>query len=286
MRTSVYRSMLFAGAAALALTTGAAFAQGTPQDHGGTVGAPQEHGGVAQPRASQSPSNATTSMGNAGKADHSAQGTNEQRSGSLQQKGAQRNEQGANRSAEENRPGNAHNAQNKNDKGNEQHAQYEKNKNSERSNNQAIRSSEQRQNGITTNNRAERQNPKKNRATAEQRSNQRNATTQQQRAAEQLERNGRLQSNASGVNVKLNDQQRNEIRTTVIDKSGAPRVGHVDFDVAVGTVVPREHVHVVPVPETLVRIEPEWRGYLYFVYEDDVVIVNPHDMKIVAVLAV
>ena len=284
MRKSMYRSMLFASAAAFALTTGASFAQGTTPDHGGTASAAQERGGVAQPHVSQSPSNATKPMGNAGRAEHSAQGTSELRSGSLQQKGAQGNEQGANRSAEENRPGNA--AQNKNDKGNEQHAQYGNNRKSEPKNNQAIRSSEQNQNGATTNNRAERQNRETNRSTAEQRSNERNSTPQQQRAAEQLERNGRLQSNASGVNVKLNDEQRNEIRTTVIDKSGAPRVGHVDFDVAVGTVVPREHIHVVPVPETLVRIEPEWRGYLYFVYEDDVVIVNPRDMKIVAVLAV
>ena len=41
---------------------------------------------------------------------------------------------------------------------------------------------------------------------------------------------------------------------------------------------------VVPVPNTLVQIEPRWRGFLYFVYEDEVVIVNPHDMKIVAVV--
>ena len=49
----------------------------------------------------------------------------------------------------------------------------------------------------------------------------------------------------------------------------------------VGTVIPRGRIHVVPVPETLVRIEPEWRGFLYFVYEDEVVVVNPRDMKIV-----
>jgi Protein of unknown function (DUF1236) len=54
--------------------------------------------------------------------------------------------------------------------------------------------------------------------------------------------------------------------------------------VTVGTVIPRSKIHVVPVPETLVRIEPEWRGFLYFVYEDEVVIVNPTDMKIVAVV--
>jgi len=102
-------------------------------------------------------------------------------------------------------------------------------------------------------------------------------------AAEQ--RNGTEGSHAApGVNVQLNEQQRTEIRTTVINAHGAPRVSHVDFDVTVGTVVPRERIHVVPVPETLVRIEPEWRGFLYFVYEDEVVIVSPDDMKIVAVV--
>jgi hypothetical protein len=94
-----------------------------------------------------------------------------------------------------------------------------------------------------------------------------------------------LQGNASGMNVQLNEQQRNEIRTSVIDARGAPRISHVDFDVTVGTVIPRGKIHVVPVPETLVRIEPEWRGFLYFVYEDEIVIVNPNDMKIVAVVS-
>jgi Protein of unknown function (DUF1236) len=89
-----------------------------------------------------------------------------------------------------------------------------------------------------------------------------------------------------GADVQLNDQQRTKIRDTVIDAHGAPRVGHVDFDVRVGTVVPRRDIHVVRVPETLVQIEPEWRGFLYFVYEDEVVVVNPRDMRIVAVLTV
>jgi hypothetical protein len=95
-----------------------------------------------------------------------------------------------------------------------------------------------------------------------------------------------LQGNATGMNIRLNEQQRSEIRTTVINAHGAPRVSQVDFDVTVGTVIPRGNIHIVPVPETLVRIEPEWRGFLYFVYEDEVVIVNPHDMKIVAVVPV
>lgn len=95
-----------------------------------------------------------------------------------------------------------------------------------------------------------------------------------------------LQGNASGMNVQLNDEQRTQIRTTVIEGRGAPRVGNVNFDVAVGTVIPRGSIHVVPVPETLVHIEPAWRGFLYFVYQDEVVIVNPRGMRIVAVVNV
>jgi hypothetical protein len=98
-------------------------------------------------------------------------------------------------------------------------------------------------------------------------------------------RNG-LNANASGTNVQLSEQQRTEFRRTIIDARGAPKVGHVDFDVAVGTVVPRDRIHVVPVPDTLVQIEPSWRGFLYFVYTDEIVVVNPHDMRIVAVLMV
>ena len=86
--------------------------------------------------------------------------------------------------------------------------------------------------------------------------------------------------------VNLTSEQRTRIRDTVIDARGAPRVDNVDFNLNVGTVVPRERVHVVRVPETLVRIDRQWRGYDYFIVGDQVVIVDPHDMRIVAVLDV
>jgi hypothetical protein len=97
---------------------------------------------------------------------------------------------------------------------------------------------------------------------------------------------GERGARGAGGNVALNDQQRTQIRDTIINSRGAPRVGSVDFDVNVGTVVPRGHLHLVRVPETLVRIDPGWRGFLYFVYNDEVVIVDPHDMRIVEVLPV
>ena len=93
-----------------------------------------------------------------------------------------------------------------------------------------------------------------------------------------------LQGNASGMNHQLSNEQRDRIRNTVINAPGAPRAENVNFGVTVGTVIPRGSIHVVPVPATLVEIEPRWRGFLYFVWMDDVVIVNPRDMRIVAVV--
>jgi hypothetical protein len=62
-------------------------------------------------------------------------------------------------------------------------------------------------------------------------------------------------------------------------------VTNVNFDIRIGTVVPRT-VRVAPVPVTLVEIEPRWRGYMYFVYSDEIIIVEPRTLKIVAVLEV
>jgi Protein of unknown function (DUF1236) len=94
------------------------------------------------------------------------------------------------------------------------------------------------------------------------------------------------QRGGGAANVSLNEQQRTQIRETVINSRSAPRVSSVDFSVNIGTVVPRGHLHLVRVPETLIRIEPRWRHYLYFVYNDEIVIVNPHNMRIIDVLPV
>ena len=60
---------------------------------------------------------------------------------------------------------------------------------------------------------------------------------------------------------------------------------NVNFDIKIGTVVPRT-VRVAPLPPTLITIEPEWRGYMYFVYNDEIIVVNPRTLAIVAVLEV
>jgi len=99
-----------------------------------------------------------------------------------------------------------------------------------------------------------------------------------------------LQGNAgaaAGGTVRLTTEQRTNIRQTVIDAPNAPRVGRVPFGVRVGTAIPGDfNVNFVPVPETLVSIDPAWGSYMYFVWRHDVVIVNPATRTIVAVLPV
>jgi len=121
------------------------------------------------------------------------------------------------------------------------------------------------------------------------------ATSEQNQGAQGQQRNQRssaepgherAQGAGNGTNVQLSAEQRTQIREKVVEGRGAPRVAHVNFDLTVGTVVPRGGVEIVPVPETLVEIQPAWQGFLYFVYEDEVVIVDPNDMEIVAVVPV
>jgi hypothetical protein len=84
--------------------------------------------------------------------------------------------------------------------------------------------------------------------------------------------------------VNLTSEQRTQIRQQVLAGSNVPRASNVNFSVSVGTVVPTS-VHVVVLPPVIVNVHPQWRGYRYFVYEDQIIIIdNGH--RIVAVLVV
>jgi hypothetical protein len=107
-----------------------------------------------------------------------------------------------------------------------------------------------------------------------------------QGAAETREgaKQGAAERPMASKNVSLTTEQKTTIRTTVLTSS-APRVTNVNFDIKVGVVIPRT-VRVAPLPVTIVEIEPEWRGYMYFVSGDEIIIVEPRSLRIVAVLVV
>jgi len=114
------------------------------------------------------------------------------------------------------------------------------------------------------------------------REQERQGQTQERGNVQQGAREGERGGNAS---VSLTTEQRTRIRDTVLKERDAPRVGHVDFSIREGTVIPRT-VHVVEIPRVILDIHPQWRGYKYFIVNDELVIVEPDTLRIVAVLPV
>ena len=84
--------------------------------------------------------------------------------------------------------------------------------------------------------------------------------------------------------MNLSSEQRTQIHA-VIGRNSAARVEHVDFSLSVGVRVPRT-VHVVVLPEEVVRIVPEYRGFKYIIVRDEIVILDPETLEIVAILPV
>ena len=60
---------------------------------------------------------------------------------------------------------------------------------------------------------------------------------------------------------------------------------NVNFNISVGAVVPAS-VRFHPVPARIVEIYPEWRGYNYVRVRDQILVIDPATLEIVAVLDV
>jgi uncharacterized protein DUF1236 len=86
------------------------------------------------------------------------------------------------------------------------------------------------------------------------------------------------------TSVTLTQEQKTRVRETVLQGGSAPRVNNVNFQVRVGTVVPTS-VRVVEVAPVLIEVHPEWRGFFYFIVNDQIIIVD-RNHHIVAVLDV
>jgi hypothetical protein len=81
---------------------------------------------------------------------------------------------------------------------------------------------------------------------------------------------------------KLSTEQRTKI-TTVIKSQNVRPVTNVNFSISVGTRVPR-NVGFHPLPAEIVTVYPDWRGYEFFLVSDQIIVVNPRTLEIVAVI--
>lgn len=86
----------------------------------------------------------------------------------------------------------------------------------------------------------------------------------------------------SGSGAKLSTEQRTKI-TTVIRGQRVQPEANVNFNISVGTRVPKS-VRFHPLPSEIITIYPDWRGYQFFLVGDQIVVVNPRTLEIVAVL--
>ena len=87
----------------------------------------------------------------------------------------------------------------------------------------------------------------------------------------------------AGAGAKLTSEQRTKI-STAFRSQHVESVNNVNFTVSVGTRVPREGVHFTTVPESVVAIYPQWRGYDYIVVHEKIVIIDPHTYEIVEII--
>ena len=107
---------------------------------------------------------------------------------------------------------------------------------------------------------------------------------QQKQQAEQPQRKQQQQAERDG-RQRLSQQQRTSVRER-IRQSGdldRARVSSVNFNVSVGTRVP-SGISLVPLPAVIVEEVPAYRGYVYFVVRDELVIVQPSTQVIVDVI--
>jgi hypothetical protein len=96
--------------------------------------------------------------------------------------------------------------------------------------------------------------------------------------------NGTAPNKASGgASVQLSQEQRGKIQTIIGHNRDVARVDNVNFNITVGTTVPRT-VHVAVLPVEVVTVVPEYRGFDYIIVGDQLLIIDPNTMEIVAVL--
>jgi hypothetical protein len=102
-------------------------------------------------------------------------------------------------------------------------------------------------------------------------------TTQSQTGQSQTTTTGQ-----AGAGAKLSTEQRTQISSVIRGQRVQPAT-NVNFSISVGTRVPR-NVGFHPLPREVVTIYPQWRGYEFFLVNNQIIVVNPRTLEIVDVI--
>jgi hypothetical protein len=86
----------------------------------------------------------------------------------------------------------------------------------------------------------------------------------------------------SSGGASLTTEQRTKISTTIRQSNVRP-VTNVNFNISVGTVVPRS-VTLHALPAAVIEVYPEWRPYRFILVGDEILVIDPATHRIVAIL--
>jgi Protein of unknown function (DUF1236) len=85
-----------------------------------------------------------------------------------------------------------------------------------------------------------------------------------------------------GAAVELNSRQQTSV-VAALRSEPVQRIDRVDFVLSVGTTIP-DYLGLNPVPESIVEIVPQYRGYDFVMVRDEIIIIEPRTRRIVTVL--
>jgi hypothetical protein len=86
-----------------------------------------------------------------------------------------------------------------------------------------------------------------------------------------------------GAPAALSTEHHAQFRETIRNEKVTP-LNDVRFSVTIGEAVPRT-IHLNRLPAPILEYAPQYRGYEYILVGDDILIVDPRTLKIIAVIA-
>lgn len=110
-------------------------------------------------------------------------------------------------------------------------------------------------------------------------------TATQSQPSQPSQPSGAATQSQSGVTIDA--QKQASIQQSVLSARNAPRVSNVNFAISTGTVVP-SHVRFVSISTFPILVEtfPIYRDHVFFIVEDEIVILEPRTRRIVEVVPV
>jgi len=90
---------------------------------------------------------------------------------------------------------------------------------------------------------------------------------------------------AAAGQAKLSTEQRTKITTAFKSDKSLKSVSksEINVNISVGTKIPT-HVHVYPVPQEVVTVYPQWRGYDVILVDGEYLIIEPRTREIVFII--